>query len=225
MKLDDAIKIGLGLQTVSLNQMQEAVATLAAELEMLRIQEPIARVDCAHEHFIKWSNSKKINDFPVGTKLYAYPVVAVKPKQDSQAALTTIYDWSKAPEWAEWAATDDNGCSWFHSKKPRLSSSAWAMAFGDGARCSLFGEFMNVQDWRYSLEQRPHTANKPVVTNKENNNQEMTNKIREAIIALGAIFPKTIGFVVEVPLDKPVRFVETNAHEIDLQRIQCVSLP
>ena len=65
----------------------------------------------------------------------------------------TLYDWSTAPVWANWAATDANGKAYWYSNEPNLylSLSMWRPNRG----ClNNFGQKINVQ-WHKSLEKRP----------------------------------------------------------------------
>lgn len=65
------------------------------------------------------------------------------------------YPWHEAPEWAEWAATDSDGCWSWYEAKPKVG---------------LYGDWINKpytkwdsveykerqeQDWRTTLERRP----------------------------------------------------------------------
>ena len=64
-----------------------------------------------------------------------------------------LYDWSQAPDWAQWAATDANGGSFWFENKPILSliMSIWKKAIGISLPCP---QQINVE-WQHSLEQRP----------------------------------------------------------------------
>ena len=68
----------------------------------------------------------------------------------------TRYDWSKAPEWANWAATDENGNIYMYRRRPKITE------FGDwmhdGSEYDLIYESSggeNCADWAASLECRP----------------------------------------------------------------------
>jgi len=69
----------------------------------------------------------------------------------------TLYDWSKAPEWANWAATDENGMAYWFEEKPVISEE------GDDLWCSdkWYEEVDETTTiyrsvpWDQSLEQRP----------------------------------------------------------------------
>lgn len=251
MKLEDAIKLGLGLKGIinhaSTVTMQEALTTMATELELLRTQYPVAIVDRVHGQMcLQFVWGKTLYDMPVGMQLFAHPMVALKHsheklkiKDDLIASLeakckdleqklaaqanvhggddkpkqTSRYDWSKAPEWAMWAATDENGKKFFYEDIPVLVD-----GYNFWTRNSL-GQYelcrMNNSDWQSSLEQRPQSG----------------------VELVHPKFPPVrhgVGDIVEsdYPFDgatiqnvKPARFVETNAHEIDLKRVQCISRP
>lgn len=68
-----------------------------------------------------------------------------------------LYDWSKAPDWAKYCATDVGGEVWWYDRKP--------VSIGDGAYLSASGGKNKEEDeesvklrpvpWYQSLEQRP----------------------------------------------------------------------
>ena len=72
--------------------------------------------------------------------------------------LPKMYDWSKAPDWAQWAATDADGKAfWYHQKPVKSTMDAcWlythagdeVMPFSDILRCT--------SNWEDSLEERLH---------------------------------------------------------------------
>jgi uncharacterized protein with NAD-binding domain and iron-sulfur cluster len=68
----------------------------------------------------------------------------------------TAIDWSKAPEWALWAARDASGKWWWHSNKPKIRglewvpsviSEYWTEIERAAIRCN--------QHWMLSLTKRP----------------------------------------------------------------------
>lgn len=68
----------------------------------------------------------------------------------------TRYDWSKAPEWAQWAATDKNGVTHFYEIAPYLEDDfdEWLTQYKykrSPEPCILD----HSGDWRDSLERRP----------------------------------------------------------------------
>lgn len=74
----------------------------------------------------------------------------------------TRYDWSKAPEWAMWAATDEDGEVFFYRNKPEIYSEdqhVWAYNWPDDAKWLSHVQIGHhdkpCPDWRDSLEQRP----------------------------------------------------------------------
>jgi len=68
----------------------------------------------------------------------------------------TLYDWSQAPEWANWAATNEDGEVWWHERKPEILERDDYLWF-DKKRCELAGESIKLRSvpWDQSLEQRP----------------------------------------------------------------------
>ena len=68
----------------------------------------------------------------------------------------TLYDWSKAPAWANWAATNEDGEVWWHERKPEILERDDYLWF-DKKRCELAGESVKNRSvtWDQSLEQRP----------------------------------------------------------------------
>lgn len=260
MKLEDAIKIGLGISPISLATAEEALTVMAAELEMMRTQEPVAAVERVHGQIcLQFGDGRTIYDMPVGMKLFAHPVVALKhsleqtkikddliasleaqckdlasklssktntltvdelPKHDGQAQ-TSRYDWSKAPEWAMWAATEQNGNVWYYNDKPKKGYKGWVMAFKDGsktARCWNLN-ISAISDWQSSLEKRPQSATQRVEVTGEGQFGVELPPVRHGVQSDYPFDGATIHNV------KPARFVETNAHEIDLKRVQCISRP
>ena len=69
-----------------------------------------------------------------------------------EPAQKTRYDWSKAPEWAQWAATDKDGTSWWYSDRPKTAQEGWYTRLGN-YNSSFPKE--TPSDWRDSLERRP----------------------------------------------------------------------
>ena len=134
MKLEDAIRIGLGLRAASSMQMQEALTTMAAELEMMRTQEHVAAVDRVHGQMcLQFGDGRTIYDMPVGMKLFARPVLAVKSTVEGRMnnASGVWYDWSKAPDWAEWGAVDHvTMFARFYSLKPLIGERKWINRIG-----------------------------------------------------------------------------------------------
>lgn len=63
----------------------------------------------------------------------------------------TLYDWSQAPEWANWAATDKDGRVWWYKTEPRASHEKW---LGENSYIESTLPSPSVP-WDHSLEQRP----------------------------------------------------------------------
>ena len=64
--------------------------------------------------------------------------------------------WSKAPEWAQWLAQDEDGSWCFYKVRPSMDCDIW----GEEARHDEYVEACNGclpagRDWRQTLEQRP----------------------------------------------------------------------
>lgn len=66
----------------------------------------------------------------------------------------TRYDWSKAPEWAQWAATDEDGRGYWYEHQPFIVGRRW-LPVGRAARIDGNVDYYN---WRDSLECRPEAA-------------------------------------------------------------------
>lgn len=71
--------------------------------------------------------------------------------------MTTLADWSTAPDDAEWYAVDSDGHGNFYSTKPYPVDGKvigfWSIRNG-GGWCG-FRHNMNGADWRTAIEQRP----------------------------------------------------------------------
>ena len=66
----------------------------------------------------------------------------------------TRYDWSKAPEWAKYAATDQNGDMFWYDEPIRMVGGVDVFDF-DG-RAARFGNNGFTEDWANSAEARPN---------------------------------------------------------------------
>lgn len=66
--------------------------------------------------------------------------------------MTTRYDWSSAPEWARYAATDPDGAVFWYENEPAVSDVAdiWVE---QGGKYERSDDAMN--GWKQSLEARP----------------------------------------------------------------------
>lgn len=79
------------------------------------------------------------------------PTKPTKPTEPTTPK--TRYDWSKAPDWANWIATDRDGYVWAYQEKPKENLGCW-YASGNYP----FSSIENVglcEDWADSLEARP----------------------------------------------------------------------
>ncbi len=65
------------------------------------------------------------------------------------------YDWSKAPEWANWAATDRDGQASWYANRPEMGSNktVWVSATWEPDHAWYTGD--DCTDWLDSLEARP----------------------------------------------------------------------
>lgn len=65
-------------------------------------------------------------------------------------------DWSKAPEWANYHATDKNGYKWWASHIPKKKENGWELAHG-----VMMTDLTNTHDWELSLRKRPTPSWQP----------------------------------------------------------------
>jgi hypothetical protein len=65
----------------------------------------------------------------------------------------TKYDWSIAPDWAQWAATDRDGDMYWYGNKPNIGIRCWLNV--DPGGCIFFDSIPECKDWKDSLEARP----------------------------------------------------------------------
>lgn len=70
----------------------------------------------------------------------------------------TRYDWSKAPSWAKYIATDSSGAVWAYADKPTINDSVWK----SGIHCERserieWGKPF-CKDFESSLEERPNNV-------------------------------------------------------------------
>ena len=76
--------------------------------------------------------------------------------------MRRLYNWGKAPKWAQWAARDEDGTFCWYKKKPNASKyyKAWACDFENSFEDGDESHILDASgDWRDSLERRP--ASKP----------------------------------------------------------------
>jgi hypothetical protein len=68
----------------------------------------------------------------------------------------TRYDWSKAPEWAQWAARDFSGKAYWYDQEPFMGrANEWFVATLCWRRTEDKDILDSCGDWRDSLERRP----------------------------------------------------------------------
>jgi hypothetical protein len=65
------------------------------------------------------------------------------------------YPWEDAPDWAEYAAIDQNGRAFWYEGKPKLMYTIWAVSFGD-VKLISFGNLKKNKNWKLSLQKRPN---------------------------------------------------------------------
>jgi hypothetical protein len=67
------------------------------------------------------------------------------------------YPWHLAPDWAMWAATDEDGWGYWFELEPRCSTYDESVWYGPGDNLEIcyFPELR--ADWQNSLEKRPGT--------------------------------------------------------------------
>ena len=70
---------------------------------------------------------------------------------------STLYDWSKAPDWAQWAATDSNGRAFWYRRKPDICvvGECWQYTSMCERAVETHPAVLRCVDWKDSLEQRP----------------------------------------------------------------------
>ena len=104
---------------------------------------------------------KALEDLIALIRLKTQHVKAVRELIESLEAGTdkqaTRYDWSKAPEWAMWCATDEQGDQYWYEAKPGKSQNAplWDQSPGAVDAANDMEDNVYCQDWRESLEARP----------------------------------------------------------------------
>ena len=90
-----------------------------------------------------------------GKETYQPGLNVAQPKTDA------LYDWSKAPEWARYCATDECGDVWWYASKPVIDDDddydVWDLYRGR-AEYSKESVMLRNVPWDQSLEQRPEGA-------------------------------------------------------------------
>lgn len=74
------------------------------------------------------------------------------------AKPSTRYDWGKAPEWAQWAARENDGIGYWYEKKPVIRRDYAYDIDKDEDDCLIMDKdsiLDSYGDWRDSLERRP----------------------------------------------------------------------
>ena len=72
--------------------------------------------------------------------------------------LPKMYDWSKAPMWAQWAATDKDGSAFWYHRKPEKSTLelVWYYTHAGDEAVPFSDILRRTSNWEESLEERPH---------------------------------------------------------------------
>ncbi len=76
---------------------------------------------------------------------------ALRKLEDMMYANMLNLPWDKAPEWAQWAAMDDNGDWYWYSEEPPRIDDEWTLKKGI---CLSF-EFPPCSNWKESKRKRP----------------------------------------------------------------------
>ena len=76
------------------------------------------------------------------------------------AGMTTLADWSTAPDWAQWYAIDSNGYgNWFMTKPfPVEGHVIGFWTFRNGVAMGGYWHNLKHADWHTAIEQRPQEA-------------------------------------------------------------------
>lgn len=74
------------------------------------------------------------------------------------------YPWNEAPEWANYAAIDENGMAFWYEKEPTLINGDfekfWCKYSNSLALIIYpFNSYFNEKNWKSSLERRPQENN------------------------------------------------------------------
>ena len=74
--------------------------------------------------------------------------------------LPKMYDWSKAPDWAQWAATDADGNAFWYHRKPEKSTPelVWFYTHVSDEVMPSSDILRYTSNWEDSLEERPEGA-------------------------------------------------------------------
>lgn len=70
--------------------------------------------------------------------------------------MTTRYNWSNAPKWAEWAARDENDCAYWYERLPIKGESSFDIEYmtHDSYRMNSIDILDKSEYWGKSLERR-----------------------------------------------------------------------
>lgn len=73
-----------------------------------------------------------------------------EPVSNTNKLTQFVPDWSKAPEWANWCAQDENGDVWWYQNKPLAGVYVWVHE-GDSMET---GSFAPPANWKNAIWQR-----------------------------------------------------------------------
>ena len=69
-----------------------------------------------------------------------------------------VFDLDSCPDWAQYAAVNEDGTACWFSDKPDLLDDYWAAPY-PGTRCEkILEEAFYAYDWEYTLVQRPNKS-------------------------------------------------------------------
>jgi hypothetical protein len=110
----------------------------------------------AHEKAPKSFSWDEVGCWVMGWDACREAMLSVAPQPPVQPAQPTqpqpLYDWSQAPEWVEWAATDAEGKKYEFESEPYCFDETWVAAGGHW-RCAGIGQ--PGPHWRETKQRRP----------------------------------------------------------------------
>lgn len=112
----------------------------------------LERIDNIKLYELYCSSWEHVEPFHLVAHMFLPPGWKVVPPETGN-----LYDWSKAPDWANWAATYENGSVFWYERKPVKEdtvSLTWFKYNGMAAKAEESVKLRPVP-WDQSLEQRP----------------------------------------------------------------------
>lgn len=115
---------------------------------MTTAQTPAGEPEPAWEPMHEDDSATLRRNIPAIDALYqqGYAVCQLQP---ASASGDGVPDWANAPEWANFWAVDDNGCSYWYEYKPILGIRSWLAERGNNEICKQY------PGWRNTLQARP----------------------------------------------------------------------